>query len=113
MEAKTINEIVEWYKINVNHPINDDLLIYMVKSDMIKAVKPSLYNLEDVNRFLLEYYNNQLKIDENGKYIMKPNRIDNVRNFILKDETNLSSDTPRKYKLTTLNGNKLKLIKLS
>lgn len=111
MEEKlySINEIVKWYSKNVDFEISDDFLIHIINIGILKPKEMSLYSLDDVNSFLLQKNsdNNYLK-NEDGKYVLKDNR-----KVIIEKYPKKETRKPKKFKLTSLDGNKLKLIKLN
>lgn len=110
MEEKlySINEIVRWYSLNVDTEISDDFLIYIINKGVLKPKEISLYSLEELNDFLLKKIDNKYVENENGKYILKDNRKQIVLKYPKKE-----TRKPKKFKITTLDGNKLKLIKLN
>ena len=110
MEEKlySINEIVKWYTKNVDTEISDDFLIHVINKGILKQKEISLYSLDDINNFLLEKSGNEYIKNENGKYCLKNNRKKIVEKFPKKEVRK-----PKKFKIATLDGNKLKLIKLN
>ena len=69
----------------------------------------SLYSLEDVNSFLLQKNSdNKYLKNENEKYVLKTNRKKIIEKYPKKE-----TRKPKKFKITTLDGNKMKLIKLN
>lgn len=104
----SINEIVKWYNLNVDTDITDDFLIYIITKGIIKPIETSLYSLNDINDFLLETFNGDLIKNENDKFIFKKNR-----KIILNKFPKKEIKKPKKFKITSLDGNKLKLIKLN
>jgi hypothetical protein len=110
MEEKlySINEIVKWYTKNVDTEISDDFLIHIINKGILKQKEISLYSLNDVNDFLLEKNDNEFIHDENGKFCLKNNRKKIIDKFPKKEIRK-----PKKFKIATLDGNKLKLIKLN
>lgn len=110
MEEKlySINEIVKWYSNNVDVEISDDFLIYVINRGILKPKEISLYSLNDVNDFLLKKVDNNYIKNDNGKYILKDNRKMIVEKYPKKEVRK-----PKKFKIASLDGNKLKLIKLN
>jgi hypothetical protein len=104
----SINEIVKWYNLNVDTQITDDFLIFLITKGIIKPIETSLYSLNEVNNFLLKKYNNDLLKNDNNKFILKENRIQLLNKFPKKE-----IKKPKKFKITSLDGNKMKLIKLN
>lgn len=107
---REINDIIKWYGLNVNTPINDDFILYMIQNGLIKEVSPSQYDLNEINDFLLKKYNGELLKNEDGKYQMKDNRKALIESF--KSSKPTTSKTPQKFKIIPLEGKKLKLVKL-
>lgn len=110
MEEKlySINEIVNWYSKNVDTEISDDFLIYIIKKGVLKAKEISLYSLEDINNFLLKKVDNNFIKNDDDKFILKDNRRNIINKYPKKEVKK-----PKKFKITSLDGNKLKLIKLN
>lgn len=104
----TINEIIKWYDLNSNYQISDDFLIYIIKENVLNPIETSLYSLNDVNDLLLETYNSNFIKNDEGKYIVKENRKKVINKFPKKEVKQ-----PKKFKITSLDGNKMKLIKLN
>lgn len=104
----SINEIVKWYSLNVDTIITDDFLIYIITKGIIKPIETSLYSLSDINDFLLETFNGDFIKNQNDKFIFKNNR-----KIILDKFPKKEIKKAKKFKITSLDGNKLKLIKLN
>ena len=64
--------------------------------------------MEDVNEYLLETYDNAYVMNDEGKLKIKENRKKIIEKYPKKEDIK-----PKKFKITALNGNKLKLIKLN
>lgn len=103
----TINEIVKWYDKNVNFKISSDFIVYLVTNNIILPKEPTIYSLNSVNDFLLEKLNNEYVKDRNGRFKIKENRKKIVEKYKGKPTVHT------KFKIASLDGNKLKLIKLS
>lgn len=110
MEEKlySINEIVKWYSLYVDTEISDDFLIYIINKGILKPKEISLYSLVELNDFLLKKEDNNYVKNKNEKYILKSNRKQIILKFPKKE-----TRKPKKFKIATLDGNKLKLIKLN
>lgn len=105
----SINEIIRWYSKYVDTEISDDFLIYIINKGILTPREISLYSLEDVNSFLLQKIDdNKYLKNENDKYVLKYNR-----KKILEKYPKKEIRKPKKFKITTLDGNKMKLIKLN
>ena len=104
----SINEIIKWYSANVDTEISDDFLIHIITKGLITPSEISLYSLDDVNEFLLEKYNDEFIKNSNNRYIFKENRKPILSKFPKKEIRK-----PKKFKITSLDGNKMKLIKLN
>lgn len=104
----SINDIVKWYDKNVDYGISDDFLIYIINKGVLKPCEMSLYSLEELNSFLLVKNENNYLKDKSDKYILKENRKHIVDKFPKKEVRK-----PKKFKIASLDGNKLKLIKLN
>lgn len=110
MEEKlySINEIVNWYSINVDTEITDDFIIFIINKGILKPKEISLYSLDDINNFLLKKIDNKYVKNNDDKYILKDNRKLIINKFPKKE-----IKKPKKFKIASLDGNKLKLIKLN
>lgn len=110
MEEKlySINEIVKWYSNNVDTEITDDFVIFIINKGILKPKEISLYSLDDINDFLLKKVDNNYVKNIDGKYILKDNRKLIINRFPKKE-----TKKPKKFKIASLDGNKLKLIKLN
>ena len=105
----SINEIVKWYSKYVDTEISDDFLIYIINKGILQFKEMSLYSLEDVNSFLLQKNSdNKYLKNESDKYVLKDNRKKIIEKYPKKE-----TRKPKKFKITTLDGNKMKLIKLN
>lgn len=104
----SINEIVKWYENNTDTIISDEFLIFLINKGIIKPIDVGEYSLGDINNFLLDSYEDKFVYDEKGKYKVKDNRKEIIKKYPKKE-----MKKPRKFKITSLNGNKLKLIKLN
>lgn len=110
MEEKlySINEIVKWYSDNVDTEISDDFIIYVINKGILKPKEISLYSLNDLNDFLLKKVDNNYVKNKNNKYVLKDNRKPIIEKYPKKE-----TRKPKKFKIASLDGNKLKLIKLN
>ncbi len=110
MEEKlySINDIVKWYSKNVDTEISDDFLIYIINKGIIKPKEMSLYSLNELNDFLLQKIDNNYIKNSDRKYLLKDNRKSLIEKYPKKE-----LKKPKKFKITSLDGNKLKLIKLN
>ena len=105
----SINEIVKWYTKYVDTEISDDFLIYIINKGILQSKEMSLYSLEDVNSFLLQKNSdNKYLKNESDKYVLKYNRKKIIEKYPKKE-----TRKPKKFKITTLDGNKMILIKLN
>ena len=110
MEEKyySINDIVKWYEKYSDTIISDEFIIFLIKKEILKPKDMSVYSLDDVNSFLLETYENAFVADENGKFKVKENRKKIIEKYPKKE-----IKKPKRFKIASLDGNKLKLIKLN
>ena len=110
MEEKlySINDIVKWYTKNVDTEISDDFLIHIINRGIIKAKEMSLYSLTELNDFLLQKKDNNYVKNSDKKYLLKDNRKSIIEKYPKKE-----LKKPKKFKIASLDGNKLKLIKLN
>lgn len=104
----SINDLIKWYSNNTDTEISDDFLIYLINKGILQHKDISLYSLSELNEILLEKINNEFIKNNNDKFIVKENR-KNIINKYPKKKVR----TPKRFKITTLEGNKLKLIKLN
>lgn len=126
----TIESVVDWYGKNVNYKLTKTFLNFLIKIGIIdKDVDIKL-----LNSFLLEIYDDEF-IKENGKFKIKENRIPVIEKY--KDEKKVDARPPvkkeekkrdikvtkthvdkntkptkRKFKIESLGGRRLKLVKL-
>jgi len=126
----TIESVVDWYGKNVNYKLTKAFLDFLIKIGIIdKDVDIKL-----LNSFLLEIYDDEF-IKENGKFKIKENRIPVIEKY--KDEKKVDAKPPvkkeekkrdikvtkthvdknakptkRKFKIESLGGRRLKLVKL-
>lgn len=104
----SINEIIKWYSKYVDTELSDDFLIFIITKGIVKPIEMSLYSLNEINNFLLKKYNNELLKNNENKFILKENRKILLNKFPKKEIRK-----PKKFKITSLDGNKMKLIKLN
>ena len=104
----SINEIVKWYDKYTDTPISDEFIIFIINKGIVKPIDIGEYSLDEINKFLLDSYEDNFIYDENGKYKVKDNRKEIIKKYPKKE-----MKKPKKFKITSLNGNKLKLIKLN
>ncbi len=122
----SIDNVVSWYEKNVNYRLTKNFLNFLIKIGIIKED----VNLELLNMFLLEYFENE-PIKENNKFKIKPNRIPIIDKFkdakqpekvnktvikkgpvtITKTVTNKVSPK-NKFRIEKIGGKRLKLVKL-
>ena len=122
----SIDNVVSWYEKNVNYRLTKNFLNFLIKIGIIKED----VNLELLNLFLLEYFENE-PIKENNKFKIKPNRIpiidkfkdvkqpENVNKTVIKKgpvtitKTVTNKVSPKnKFKIEKIGGKRLKLVKL-
>lgn len=122
----SIDNVVSWYEKNVNYMLTKNFLNFLIKIGIIKED----INLELLNLFLLEYFENE-PIKENNKFKIKPNRIpiidkfkevkkpENVNKTVIKKgpvtitKTVTNKVSPKnKFKIEKIGGKRLKLVKL-
>ena len=122
----SIDNVVSWYEKNVNYRLTKNFLNFLIKIGIIKED----VNLELLNLFLLEYFENE-PIKENNKLKIKPNRIpiidkfkevkkpENVNKTVIKKgpvtitKTVTNKVSPKnKFKIEKIGGKRLKLVKL-
>lgn len=100
----SINEIASWFNLNSNHIVSSELIIYLISNNILSQEDKGLYSLEKVKELLLVKEFGQYKVIGN-KFVVKECRKAFIESFGEKIEK-------AKYKITALNGKKLKLIKL-
>lgn len=122
----SIDSVVSWYEKNVNYRLTKNFLNFLIKIGIIKED----VNLELLNLFLLEYFENE-PIKENNKFKIKSNRIpiidkfkgekksENVNKTVIKKgqvtitKTVTNKVSPKnKFKIEKIGGKRLKLVKL-
>lgn len=116
-EYYDIPTIIEWYSNNVNTPLNEDFFKYIITMGIIdyqgvETSKTALYPLLALNRLLLIQRDGEFVKNDNGLYMVKKNRLTVInKKKEKKQETTPNKD--KKFKLTNIGGNKLKLIKIN
>ena len=124
----SIENVIAWYEKNVNYKLTKAFVNFMIKTGIIN----NEIDLNLLNLFLLEFYGNDF-VKENGKFKIKENRkvvIDNFNNkeTVLEDKKvrepkiKITKETKQKeepkkslrnkFKIESLGGKKLKLVKL-
>ena len=128
----SIENVIEWYEKNVNYKLTKTFVNFMIKTGIIN----SEINLNLLNLFLLEFYGNDF-VKENGKFKLKENRKSVIDNFNdekiviekkkenkivheqkikIPKETNKKEEPKKslrnKFKIESIGGKKLKLVKL-
>ena len=118
-----INDVIKWYNENTDTVLNEIFLKKMVDLGIINED----VNLSFLNLILLERFNDNFII-ENGKYVVKKNRIPLIeqsepveikpiqddkieRMKIAVGKLSEQQPQPRRFKIEKLNGNRLKLVK--
>lgn len=101
-----INDVIKWYKENVDHELNEQFLKGMIKMGIIK---PDI-EIDYLNLLLLERFNDKFII-ENGKYKVKKNRIELIEDNGDKFRKTETTANVSRFKIEKINGNKLKLVK--
>ena len=114
----SIENVIAWYEKNVNYKLTKAFVNFMIKTGIIN----NEIDLNLLNSFLLEFYGNEF-VKENGKFKIKENRkvvIDNFSDAEIVAEKNKETkqkEEPKKplrnkFKIESLGGKKLKLVKL-
>lgn len=107
----TLQEIVDWYDLNVEDSISIELLEYMLNKGILDNKGDGCY-LSQVNNYLLD----NGKLTDSKKYHIKENKIAFISKLI--DETNKKIEEeqhiiqPFKLKLQKGSNNKMKLVRL-
>lgn len=100
----TIESAVTWYDKNVNYKLTRAFLEFLIKTGIVK----SEINIEMLNSFLLEAYGDEF-VKVNGRFkIDVNNRIEKVT----KAKPTEKKKPVTKFKIESLGGKKLKLVKL-
>lgn len=103
----TIAEIYEWYKNNVDTKLSFSLLEHMINDGIITRLPNKRYLLTEVNGLLLQKEDCTYIKNSDGKFILKNNR----KILLEKFEDQIPQKDNTKFKITKLEGNKLKLSK--
>lgn len=124
----SIENVIAWYEKNVNYKLTKAFVNFMIKTGIIN----NEIDLNLLNLFLLEFYGNDF-VKENGKFKIKENRkvvIDNFNNkeTVVEDKKvrepkiKIAKETKQKeepkkslrnkFKIESIGGKKLKLVKL-
>ena len=115
-----ISDVIKWYNENTDVGLNEIFLEKMINLGIIKED----INLSFLNLILLERFNDNF-VTENGKYIVKKNRIPLIEQSKpveikpiqddkierMKIAVEKLGEPPRRFKIEKLNGNRLKLVK--
>jgi len=119
----SVDNVILWYEKNVNYKLTKTFLNFLIKLGIIKKE----IDLELLNSFLLEAFNNEF-IKENNKFKIKNNKIPVIEKFkdekikvkeeivknipIITKKTEENKKQRNKFKIENLGGKKLKLVKL-
>ena len=128
----SIENVIAWYEKNVNYKLTKAFVNFMIKTGIIN----NEIDLNILNLFLLEFYGNDF-VKENGKFKLKENRKSVIDNFndekivVENKKENKITHEPKikiakeakqkeeskkslrnKFKIESLGGKKLKLVKL-
>ena len=124
----SIENVIAWYEKNVNYKITKAFVNFMIKIGIIS----NEIDLNLLNSLLLEFYGNEF-VKENGKFKIKENRkvvIDNFNNKedvvedkkVREPKIKITKETKQKeepkkslrnkFKIESIGGKKLKLVKL-
>ena len=119
----SIEKVVSWYNENVNYKITKSFLNFLINIGLVKED----IDLDFLNLYMLEKNSNDFII-ENGRYKIKPNRLSIISRF--KDEivekiepvkkpivtftrgNKKETKQKNKFKIESVGGNRLKLVKL-
>ena len=102
----TMQEIIDWYEKNADHPLSQGLLEHMIDKGIITRLPNKHFSLQEINNFLLQKIDCDYIKDNNDKYLFKENRVILLDKFIPKQ-----LPQEGEYKLVRTEGNKLKLVK--
>ena len=115
----SIDNVISWYEKNVNYKLTKAFLLFLIKLGIIKKE----IDLELLNSFLLEAFNNEF-IKENNKFKIKNNKIPVIEKFKDEIKTEVKKEIPvtvkkkeskkekNKFKIENLGGKRLKLVKI-
>ena len=118
----SIENVIAWYEKNVNYKLTKAFVNFMIKTGIIN----NEIDLNLLNSFLLEFYGSEF-VKENGKFKIKENRkvvIDNFndKEIVHEPKIKITKETKQKeepkkplrnkFKIESLGGKKLKLVKL-
>ena len=114
----SIENVIAWYEKNVNYKLTKAFVNFMIKTGIIN----NEIDLNLLNSFLLEFYGSEF-VKENGKFKIKENRKIVIDNFsdaeivVEKKKETKQKEEPKKplrnkFKIESLGGKKLKLVKL-
>jgi hypothetical protein len=111
----TIENVVDWYDKNVNYKLTKTFIEFLINTGIIS----SDINIELLNMFLLETYGNEF-VKDDGKFKIKENRKNIIDRFkeknevvqLIKAQNNEDKKARKKFKIESLGGKKLKLVKL-
>lgn len=103
----TISEICDWYSKFVDKNITPSLINHFIEKGIIKRLPNKRYSLSEINNLLLVKEDCDYIKNDNDKFIIKPNRYKLLEIY---NNNNIQNENT-KFKITKLEGNKLKLTK--
>jgi hypothetical protein len=121
--------ILDWYKKNVNIPLSNEFLDYIINIGLYTSKGHieydnqilEAYSLNELNDLMLKKYNNEFIKNDSNLLLLKENRIILLNNLKSSNNNKIVKVEPinpivkekdnKKFKITRINGGKLKLIK--
>lgn len=104
---KTLEEIKEWFHGKTNCKINMNFIVYFVQNGLLKPHGNGLYAFDSFIEYFVQKENGVWLTNDSGLLVIKPSFIKANAKYEEKNE-----EVNKRYKITSLGGNKLKVIKL-
>lgn len=113
------DDLINWYMMHANHNITIELINHLLDFGIIKYTKDSLINLEALNDLLLYKENGEYCKNSNNEFIIKNNRLCQIKHDIISNNNSVSTvddkkqtKTNSKFIIEKVGNNKLKLKKI-
>ena len=102
----TLKEIHTWYCGHANEKADFVLLKAMADNGIVKSLNGE-YSIDDFNKYVLANSNDSFLRNKDGKFVIREKYAER------KAETTSIAPKRHKFKLKSIGGNKLKLIKVN
>ena len=107
-----VDELIDWYMVNVNHNITKEFLNHIIDLGLIRN-NGNKYSLDELNSIMLQCHNDNYITNNNKEYLIKDNRLPLLKGNIQKSIIeNSKPKVNNKFIIEKLSNNKLKLKKI-